>query len=121
MLKIIRIRQYENLHIFLWLLKDTCWIMDWKPAGLFMIIPTIFVAIHITWLRRNIRSDLFHNMAVCLWISGNSIWMLGEFFYDDGTRPIAVIFFLVGLLSVLYYYLMEEPQQWKKEDKGLNP
>ncbi|MFM2190236.1 MAG: hypothetical protein RL491_622, partial [Bacteroidota bacterium] len=32
MLKITRIRQYENLHIFLWLVKDTCWIMDWKLA-----------------------------------------------------------------------------------------
>jgi hypothetical protein len=118
MLRITRIRQYENLHIFLWLIKDTCWIMDWKPAGLFMIIPTIFVAIHITWLRRAIRSDLFHNLAVCLWISGNSIWMLGEFYYNDETRPIAVIFFIAGLLSVLYYYLMEEPQQWKKDQKN---
>ncbi|MFM7177413.1 MAG: hypothetical protein ACKOKB_02750 [Bacteroidota bacterium] len=114
MLKITRIRQYENLHIFLWLIKDTCWIMDWKPAGLFMILPTIFVAIHITWIRKGIRSDLFHNLAVCLWISGNSIWMLGEFFYDDGTRTIAVLFFAAGLISVLYYYLIEVLQQWRK-------
>lgn len=107
MFKFSRIREYENLHIFLWLLKDTCWVMIWEVAGLIMIIPTIGVAIHITWLRRNIRSDLFHNLAVCLWISGNSIWMIGEFFYDDGLRTPAVIFFASGLLFVLYYYLIE--------------
>ena len=117
MLKITRIRQYENLHIFLWLVKDTCWIMDWKLAGLIMILPTIFVAMHITWIRRMVRSDLFHNLAVCFWISGNSIWMLGEFYYEDSTRSIAVLFFATGLLNVLYYYLIEVPQQWRKDQK----
>jgi hypothetical protein len=117
MLRIFRIRQYENLHIFLWLVKDTSWVMGWKLAGMIMIFPTIFVAIHITWLRRMVRSDLFHNLAVCLWISGNSIWMVGEFFYKDETRPIAVLFFSAGLLSILYYYLLEVPQQWKKQNK----
>ena len=107
MFKFEKIRQYENLHIFLWLIKDTCWIMTWEAAGIFMIIPTITVAIHITWLRRHIKSDLFHNLAVSLWISGNSIWMIGEFFYDDGLRSPAVTFFACGLLCMLYYYLVE--------------
>ena len=71
-----------------------------------MILPTIGVALHITWLRRHIKSDLFHNLAVSFWISGNSIWMIGEFFYDDGLRPQAVIFFGIGLLMMLYYYLI---------------
>jgi hypothetical protein len=45
--------------------------------------------------------------------------MVGEFFYDDGLRPQAVVFFGAGLLSVIYYYLVEVPQQWKNEkDKG---
>lgn len=120
MLRITRIRQYENLHIFMWLVKDTCWIMDWKPVGMFMIIPTLLVAIHITWIRRKIRSDLFHNLAVCLWISGNSVWMFGEFFFDDTLRPQAVLFFVLGLISVLYYYLIEVPQQWKGKS-GVEP
>ena len=110
MLKITRIREYENLHIFLWLIKDTCWVMTWKIAGMFMIIPTIVVAAHITWIRRKIRTDLFHNIAICLWISGNSIWMTGEFFYNDTTRGISVVLFAIGLACVLYYYLIEIPQ-----------
>ena len=78
-----------------------------------MIIPTIAVAVHITWLRRKIRSDLYHNLAICLWISGNSIWMIGEFFFDDTFRSVVVVLFGTGLLSVLYYYLIELPRQKK--------
>jgi hypothetical protein len=43
--------------------------------------------------------------------------MLGEFYYDDSTRSIAVLFFAAGLLNVLYYYLIEVPQQWRKDQK----
>jgi hypothetical protein len=48
---------------------------------------------------------LLHNLAVCFWITANSVWMTGEFYYDDGTRPYAIIFFIAGLLCVAYYYL----------------
>lgn len=99
-----KIREYENLHILLWLLKDTCWVMDWKVSGLIMIVPTLAAAFHITWLRRDLRADLFHNLAVCLWISGNSIWMIGEFFFDDNLRPVTTAFFIVGVLIVAWYY-----------------
>lgn len=83
----------------------------WKEAGLIMIIPTVAVAIHITWLRRNVNSDLFHNLAVCFWISANSIWMIGEFFFDDQLRPVAILFFLAGLLTVFIYYVFILPRQ----------
>jgi len=108
-----RIREYENLHILLWLLKDTCWVLNWEVAGLIMIIPTIGVALHITWLRRSVKSELFTNLAVSLWISGNSTWMIGEFFYDDGLRTPALMFFLTGLIIVFYYHLIEQPKNRK--------
>ena len=110
MLRFKQIREYENLHILLWLLKDTCWVMLWQIGGLIMIVPTIGVAIHITWLRRKIISDLYHNLAICLWISANSIWMIGEFFYDDGLRPIATFFFVSGLIMVSVYYIIVLPR-----------
>jgi hypothetical protein len=110
-----KIREYENLHILLWLLKDTCWVMLWEVAGLIMIVPTIGVAIHITWLRRHIRADLFHNMAICFWIAANSIWMIGEFFFDDTLRPAAIIFFVSGLISVGYYYILVLPRELRND------
>lgn len=40
-----RFRKLENLHIVLWLIKDLCWAMLWKPLGLIMIVPTIGAAL----------------------------------------------------------------------------
>jgi hypothetical protein len=110
------VREYENLHIALWLLKDTCWVMsDSFPAlkipGMIMIVPTLLVAIYIAWRSRNETSDLFHNVAVCLWISANAIWMTGEFFYNDATRPIATLFFAAGLITVAIYYIVHFPKR----------
>ncbi len=109
------IREYENLHIALWLVKDACWVMDIKVAGMLMIIPTMFVALHLTWKSKNNTSDLFHNIAVCLWISANATWMTGEFFYNDTLRPFAVVFFAGGIVSVTLYYIVHFPKK-KRED-----
>jgi uncharacterized membrane protein (GlpM family) len=113
------IRAYENLHIALWLLKDTCWAMLWKPGGMIMIVPTIGVAIHIAFRARKNIHDLFHNIAVCLWIIANGIWMTGEFFFDDGLRHYAMFFFALGIITVAAYYLIYLPKAKRvgKEDR----
>lgn len=98
-------RKIENLHIVLWLIKDFCWISDYRLAGMFMIIPTIGVAFYITWKLRKRLSELVHNLAVCMWILANSVWMTGEFFFNDTTRTEAKFFFILGLLIVLCYYI----------------
>jgi uncharacterized membrane protein (GlpM family) len=108
-----KLRDYENFHIVLWLLKDSCWVMDFKIPGLIMIIPTISVALHITWLHRQTMSELYHNLAVVSWIMANSVWMIGEFFFNDTLRPVAAVFFVIGLLLVSVYYLVVRPQQKK--------
>ncbi|HKR07160.1 MAG TPA: hypothetical protein VJY62_21160 [Bacteroidia bacterium] len=108
------IRGKENMHIVMWLLKDSCWVMDWKIAGIIMIIPTLSLAVYITWKMRHNKSELFHNLAVCNWITANSIWMAGEFFYNDTLRPPATIFFALGVLSVIYYYFIHTPFYRKK-------
>jgi hypothetical protein len=98
-------RKFENLHIALWLLKDSFWVMDMHFLGMLMIFPTLLLAIYITWKCRAIISETMHNIAVCLWIMANSVWMTGEFFFNDTLRPYATIFFVSGLLTVGYYYL----------------
>ncbi len=110
------IRKTENLHIVMWLLKDTCWVLTWKEAGMIMVLPTLTVAIYITWRMRNHTAELFHNLAVCCWISANSIWMTGEFFFHDGLRNYAIVFFVLGLISVAYYYSVHKPRE-KRKDK----
>lgn len=100
----VNVRKSENFHILLWLLKDLCWVMDFEVMGLIMIVPTIAVAVYITVLARKTYSELLHNLAVVCWICANSVWMIGEFFYRDTTRPIATVFFVTGLLVIAYYY-----------------
>ncbi|TRW89999.1 hypothetical protein [Candidatus Methylobacter oryzae] len=106
-----KLREYENLHIVLWLLKDTCWLMEWRLEGVFMIMPTVAAAFHITWLGRKNTADLFHNLAVSSWICGNALWMIGEFFFDDTFRPFARIFFGIGFVFLGIYYFGVLPRE----------
>jgi hypothetical protein len=99
------IRRFENAHILLWLIKDLCWVSDFHTLGVIMIIPTALVALYLTWVSRSNRSELVHNLAVCLWICANSTWMVGEFFYDERTKPQAQLFFLSGLTLLAIYYV----------------
>ncbi len=100
-----RYRKTENLHIVFWLLKDMAWAMLWKPIGLAMIVPTIGAAVLITWQTRDIKSELYHNLAVVCWIIANAYWMLTEFFSaDDSLRYYAAIPFTLGLAIIAWHY-----------------
>jgi hypothetical protein len=105
-------RWIENAHIFLWLVKDFCWSMEWKPGGIFMIFPTVFVAFYILFKSRGNRSEVYHNIAVCCWILANSTWMLGEF-TDSDWRAGAATLFGIGLAVLLFYYTV-----YFKKDKA---
>ena len=112
-----RYRIIENLHILLWLLKDSFWALNLRIPGLIMIIPTLTVALYITWQTRNIQSELLHNLAVVFWITANCLWMTGEFFgWDEnignsyGLRTYALIPFCIGLLILAYYYFVVAPR-----------
>lgn len=108
-----KIRKLENLHLILWLGKDMSWLMDWKVLGMVMITPTLGLALFLSWRTRHIPKELAFNLAVSSWIAANGVWMVGEFFYDDGTRPIAFWFFLAGFFFILRYYFLE----WYRKPK----
>lgn len=107
------LRAGENLHIVFWLFKDLCWVMGFKAIGTAMIAPTLLMAIWIAWRSRSDRDEFWHALAVVFWICANGIWMLGEFFCDDCTRPYARVFFGLGLLSCAVHYLWVRPF-WRK-------
>lgn len=116
-------RWIENGHIFLWLIKDTCWALGWKIAGTFMIIPTISVALYILWRSRTHRAELFHNIAICLWISANSIWMVSEFHETDAEyKKYSVVLFVIGIVMLVSYYIFffkKDRQIEKKQEMKL--
>ncbi len=107
---ITSIRKGENFHIVLWLMKDMCWVMDLKILGTIMIVPTLLMALWIAWKSREEIGELLHCVAVVLWIMANGTWMVGEFFFHDGTRQLAMPFFFSGLAVVAVYYLLVAPR-----------
>ena len=105
--RITKFRHFENFHIVLWLVKDLSWCMLSKTLGVVMITPTLLLAIYITWVHRAEKSELLHNLAIVLWICAFSVWMIGEFYYEDTIRSYALFFFLAGLGTAAYYYISE--------------
>ncbi len=97
------LRKLENLHIPLWLLKDTCWMMEWRLLGVIMILPTISVAI-ILAIRTFRKRDFFINAAICFWIFANAFWMCCEFFNHVEWKFFAGIPFGIGILFTTGFY-----------------
>ena len=114
----LRYRKMENLHILFWLFKDLAWCMEFKTLGIIMVTPTIIIAMVIAWRTRNLVSELCHNLAICFWILANTYWMVSEFFgFDEKPlfgdyifKHLAVIPFLIGLFTLLFYYLYWRPK-----------
>lgn len=108
----------ENLHIVFWLFKDIGWCLLWKPLGLVMIIPILFISIMIAYRTRDMVSELCHNLAITFWISANSYWMISEFMGFDGHRvygtitykQLAIIPFMLGVFCLVYYYGYWQPK-----------
>lgn len=102
------IRSFENIHIPLWLMKDTCWMLDWKYLGVTMIIPTIAVAIALTVKTMKDKShQLWVNLATCFWISANAFWMCCDFFNHIDYKNYAGIPFAMGFLCILFFYIVK--------------
>jgi hypothetical protein len=111
-------RKMENLHIVFWLLKDISWCMIWRPLGIAMIFPTLIIAIVIAFRTRQYMSEVCHNVAIVVWITANSYWMISEFLHFDTNvlfgqytyKNLAVIPFTIGILILAYYYLWWKPR-----------
>ncbi len=112
------VRKFENMHIVLWLLKDICWITDFKVGGMLMIAPTLGLALYLTWRLRTNRTEFLSNTAVCAWICANAIWMTGEFFFNDKLRPLAISFFVIGFVCIGTEYFI---RAFKKVAQPVTP
>ncbi|HEX7846584.1 MAG TPA: hypothetical protein VF476_12355 [Chitinophagaceae bacterium] len=117
-----RYRRMENLHIVFWIAKDISWCLIWKVLGILMVIPTLSIALVIAYRTRKMKAELAHNLAVALWITANSLWMISEFFEFDTMvvwggmtgKHLALIPFFTGSIILLYYYVVQRPAENKK-------
>jgi hypothetical protein len=110
-------RIYEHLHIPFWLVKDTCWALELKEMGTFMIVPTLSLAILIAVKSRKNVSELLPNAAIALWITANSMWMCDEFFVL-GIKKFCVVPFGIGLMAIGYWLIAYFPTIWKMRREG---
>lgn len=79
--------------------------LQWRVLGITMIVPTITVAIIITYKTWRERDDEFWiNLAICFWISANSYWMICEFFKHEEIKNFAGIPFSLGIMCVVVFY-----------------
>lgn len=114
----LRYRRMENLHIVFWLFKDISWCMIWRPLGIAMIFPTLIVAIIIAYRTRQFMSEVCHNVAIVVWITANSYWMISEFLHFDTNvlfgeytyKHLSIIPFSMGIVILGYYYLWWKPR-----------
>ena len=114
----VQYRKMENMHIIFWLFKDVAWCMIWKPLGIVMIIPTLWISVVIAWRTRQYMSEWCHNLAITVWISANSYWMISEFIGFDHLaiwgqityKHLALIPFSLGLFILAFYYLIWKPR-----------
>lgn len=114
----LQYRKMENLHIVFWLFKDVAWCMGLSWLGIIMIVPTLIISIIIAYRTREYMSELCHNMAITVWISANSYWMVSEFLHFDNRivtgnitfKHLALIPFISGILILGFYYLIWKPR-----------
>jgi len=114
----IQYRKMENLHIVFWLFKDIAWCLGIPLLGIIMIVPTLIISIVISWRTRQFMSELCHNVAITVWISANSFWMITEFFHFDTQiaflgityKHLAMIPFGIGVVILAFYYLIWKPR-----------
>jgi len=98
-----KIRKYESLHIVLWLIKDTCWMLELKWLGAIMMVPTLLLAAYIIYKTLG-TNDAYLNAAILFWIMANSFWMMMEFFNNNEHKYFASIPFGLGFLFVGIFY-----------------
>lgn len=98
-----KIKSHENLHIVFWLIKDACWMLQFKWLGVIMVIPTIVIAAIIVYVTRK-TVDVYLNLAILCWICANSFWMYIEFFTDGENKFVAIYPFALGLTFVAIFY-----------------
>lgn len=111
-----RNRVSENLHIILWLLKDMLWSMKCNMAIL-LVAPAVAVSIRILYIYRDDNDAWYHNYAVCAWITANSVWMISDLLgKEEEFHPYVISLFAVGIITLLYYYLVEKTIKNDKTD-----
>lgn len=86
--------EYEHIHVFFWVGKDTAW--NWWLQSMWVVffVPTFLIGLDFVYL--TIRSkrlviDHAHYFAQFLWVVANAVWAGGEFWFTpNNDEPIPI-------------------------------
>lgn len=78
-------RDYETIHIILWLGKDCAWCSQNLLMWYIFMVPTVLVAADFAWTSlwtvKVSAIERVNSCAVLLWVLANMIWAIGDFYY----------------------------------------
>ncbi|TAG51236.1 MAG: hypothetical protein EAZ27_13785 [Cytophagales bacterium] len=97
-------KQLDNFHIVLWLIKDIFWVKNEQLMGVFMILPTVGVAIVLTIQSMKQKQGFYSNFSILCWMVADSTWMADEFFVLN-IEWLTMSLFGLGIFSMLFYYV----------------
>lgn len=75
------VRGAENVHIYLWIMKDLAWTQKWYVVSWIFGISAIswcLVLVYHAFADRN-YNEMYMLVALILWLSANFVWMAGKF------------------------------------------
>lgn len=98
-------KQLDNFHIVLWLIKDIFWVKEEQFLGVLMILPTVGVALILTFQSLQQKQGFYSNFAILCWMIADSTWMADEFFVLN-IEWITMSLFGLGIFSMLYLYIV---------------
>lgn len=107
----------ETIHIPLWLVKDICWLMEYRTLGIIIAVPTILVAFIMCGITYKERDHFLPNVSIAFWIVANANWMVAEF-YRLETKSLSIYPFLLGVLAFVIFVFIKLIDRKKTEQNS---
>lgn len=108
------VRGIENWHVYLWLLKDLFWSLNYTICGTVFGISAMFFTLVIMWNRIRIANteDTLFGTVLLIWLIGNFLWMRYEFIENNtngvsGRIEAGWILISAFCFGVLYYAVLK--------------
>lgn len=100
--------KFDSIHLLLWLIKDTVWVMGFKHIAIFMIFPTVGYTCFLLYKNYSDQNYFILYSAILCWLLGNSAWILNDFLFDNKYNKVSYLFFALGILITCYQIIKQK-------------
>jgi hypothetical protein len=111
------LRGWDNVHIYLWIMKDYAWTSDSTPLAWFFGLSALSWCVVLQWVAytQSDFEEMYFLVSMILWLSANFWWMAGEerIAGDDDVNSVQSSYMMMSALIVLIvFYLVIKPCGW---------